>query len=134
MKTIHNSETTHQPRTIEAVTQSLKKLLCSYGDVAYVVGVTQDRTVKNWAEKGIIPSDPVMTSRLQVVEKLASTVQDERRPWVSAAWLIGPNPLLSEDAPRELLQSLQGSPDDEVTVQKLQFAAEQFAARASEIA
>jgi hypothetical protein len=114
-------------RKVGEVATSLISLLRRYDTVAYVVGVKQGRTVKNWAEKGVVPSDPVMQTRLKVAEALAKTVNDEQRPWVSGSWLIACNPHLGESSPSEMIQSLAGTSDDHQVTEKLYQAAELFA-------
>jgi len=126
--------TQEQPRTHRPVSEiagSLRDLLRDYGDVAYVVGVKQARTVKNWAEERSIPADPLMRTRLEVAEVLAATVHDAARPWVSAAWLISCNPRLEESSTAELIQSLAGRPEDMEAIEEMSYAAQQFAATAN---
>ena len=114
-------------REVSEVASSLINLLRSNETAAYVLGLKQGRTLTNWAEKGVMPSDPVMVTRLKVAESLALTVKEEVRPWVSGAWLISNNPHLGEHSPSELIQSLSGTAEDSQLSDSLHHAAEHFA-------
>ncbi len=127
MNTSIPREKNNQSRQPGEIAATLVTLLRSYDHVAYVVGVKQTRTVRNWVENNIEPANPRMKARLEVAEVLASTVQEQERPWVSAAWLIANNPYLDEEVPSDLIQSLTGDASDRETVERLQFAATQFA-------
>jgi hypothetical protein len=119
---------TEDNRRLGEVATSLTRLLHQYGNVAYVLGLRQGRTVKNWAENGTTPVDPLMDTRLRVAEQLALTVREEERPGVSTAWLISCNPHLGDNSPAEMIRSLSGQAEDEQAIGKLQFAAADFAA------
>jgi hypothetical protein len=119
-------ESTHGERTISEIASELQGLLRRNDTVAYVVGVKQARTVKNWIEGQTSPADPLMRRRLEVAEKLALTVQDPTLPHLSGAWLIAINPRLEEESPAELIQSLQGTEGDAAIIDRLQAAADLF--------
>jgi hypothetical protein len=131
MSTSPNQAPTVETRPLSEVAGNLKVLLRRYDDIAYVVGVKQARTVRNWAEHGVTPSEPRMRQRLEVAEMLASIVAPRGLPHVPAAWLIFHNPYVDEQPPCELIRSLDGSDTDMETVEKLVFAAESFAGTAA---
>lgn len=118
-------ESLDKERPITEVAQSLSQLLLDKSaTIASVVGLPNRQAVRPWLEgRG---DDPTIEKRLRVAEHLAQTVQDDRRPWVSQAWLIGANPHLGEHAPAEWIASLQGSEADDETVRRLQVAANTF--------
>ena len=128
MNRILNGPEQTEPRQLHDVALAVKELLQRYDTVAYVLGVKQSRTVKSWAQGSTVPSDPQPEMRLLTTEKLATTVRDNQRPWVSASWMIANNPLLLEDSPAELIQSLTGTEADVEILSRLNDAAEYFAA------
>jgi hypothetical protein len=128
MNELHSRIEQPNTRQVNEVAHSLKTLLRDYGTVAYTLGVKQGRTVRNWVENDAHPANPLMQRRLETAEALAITVRDEQRPWVSGAWLISANPYLAEQSPAELIQSLTGEQEDKDVLERLDFAAKQFAA------
>jgi hypothetical protein len=127
METLQDHVEQKDSRRVGEVALALKQLLQEYDTVAYVLGIKQARTVRNWAEKGTQPSNPLIESQLRVTEDLALTVKDKDRPWVSSAWLISGNPRLGEESPATIIRSLTGDGEDERLINRLQAAAAHFA-------
>jgi hypothetical protein len=72
--------------------------------VAYIVGVTETRTVRQWAEGVREPKDDNTEKRLRLAAQLARLIAAHDNGAVAQAWFQGLNPQLGDRSPARLLR------------------------------
>ncbi len=72
--------------------------------VAYIAGVGETRTVREWAEGAAAKRGEVIEPRLRVAFHIASFIADHDAPSVAQSWFQGLNPQLDDRAPARLLR------------------------------
>lgn len=71
--------------------------------VAYVAGVRETRTVREWAEGAKVKSTEV-EPRLRMTYRVARLIADHDGPSITQSWFQGLNPQLEECSPARLLR------------------------------
>lgn len=71
--------------------------------VAYVAGVRETRTVREWAEGARVKSSDI-EPRLRMAYRIARFIADHDSPSVAQSWFQGLNPQLDERSPARLLR------------------------------
>lgn len=92
---------------------------------AYIAGVDETRTVRDWAEGTRAIGISAVRSRLQTAYRAACLIADRNSPRVAQAWFQGLNPALDDVAPARMLLEADGQDDAGARVLA---AARQFAA------
>ncbi len=72
--------------------------------VAYLGGVTETRTVHQWADGDRDVASPVVAERLCIVYSTARLITGRDSREVAQAWFQGLNPLLDDHSPARLLR------------------------------
>lgn len=72
--------------------------------VAYIVGVTETRAVKQWADGGRAPKDPDTEKRVRLAAQIALLIAQHDNGAVAQAWFQGLNPQLGDCSPARLLR------------------------------
>lgn len=70
--------------------------------VAYIAGVTETRTVREWAEAGRRPS-PVAVERLRLTHRVVTLIGQSEGEAVVPTWFQGMNPHLGDRSPARVL-------------------------------
>lgn len=71
--------------------------------VAYIAGVTETRTVREWAEAGRRPS-PSAEERLRLAHRIATLIGQSEGEAVVPTWFQGMNPQLGDRSPARVLR------------------------------
>ncbi|MDQ6793468.1 MAG: hypothetical protein M3067_01360 [Chloroflexota bacterium] len=71
--------------------------------VAYICGVTETRSVRQWAEGGHVPREP-LPQRIRLALWVANLIADHDNERVAQAWFQGLNPQLDDRSPARLLR------------------------------
>ncbi|GAA1681282.1 hypothetical protein GCM10010977_32390 [Citricoccus zhacaiensis] len=77
--------------------------------VAYLGGVKETRTVREWVEGKRSPSSDLVRRRLRDAYQVAAMLNEVDAPGVVQAWFTGMNPQLGDRAPARLLRD--GGPE-----------------------
>lgn len=77
--------------------------------VAYLGGVKETRTVREWAEGTRRPSSDAVQRRLRDAYHVAALLDETEAPGVVQAWFTGMNPQLGDRTPARLLRD--GGPE-----------------------
>ncbi|WP_426624494.1 hypothetical protein ACPPVW_18385 [Leifsonia sp. McL0607] len=70
--------------------------------VAYIAGVTETRTVREWVETDRRPS-PTTAERLRLTHRIVTLIGQSEGEAVVPTWFQGMNPLLSDRSPARVL-------------------------------
>lgn len=70
--------------------------------VAYIAGVSETRTVREWAEMGRRPT-PTAESRLRAAHRIVTLIGQSEGEAVVATWFQGMNPQLGDRSPARVL-------------------------------
>lgn len=71
--------------------------------VAYIAGVTETRTVREWAEAGRRPS-PMAVERLRLTHRVVTLIGQSEGEAVVPTWFQGMNPHLGDRSPARVLR------------------------------
>lgn len=71
--------------------------------VAYIAGVTETRTVREWAEGARVPQASA-EERLRLTHRINALIGQSEGEAVVPTWLQGMNPLLGDAAPARVLR------------------------------
>lgn len=71
--------------------------------VAYVAGVSETRTVREWADGARKPS-PAAEDRLRLVHRIVALIGQSEGEAVVPTWLQGMNPQLNDRSPARVLR------------------------------
>ena len=71
--------------------------------VAYIAGVRETRTVREWAE-GAQVKKPEIEKQLRVAFHIAGFIAEHEAPSVVQSWFQGLNPQLEDQSPAQLLR------------------------------
>jgi hypothetical protein len=74
--------------------------------VAYLAGIPDTRTVREWADGTRGLPEPTILDRLQVALKATQLVTKLDTPSVAQAWFQGRNPALDDKAPAQRLRDV----------------------------
>lgn len=72
--------------------------------VAYIAGVRETRTVREWAEGATVKKADLVVSKLRMTLHIASFVAEHEAPSVVQSWFQGLNPQLDDRSPARLLR------------------------------
>ncbi|MGO4533368.1 hypothetical protein [Leifsonia sp. 2MCAF36] len=85
------------PQIVDELRHSLGAKL-----VAYIAGVTETRTVREWVETARRPS-PSAVERLRLTHRIATLIGQSEGEAVVATWFQGMNPHLGDRSPARVL-------------------------------
>lgn len=85
------------PRLVDDLREALGAKL-----VAYIAGVSETRTVREWAENTRKPS-PTAESRLRLTHRIVSLISQSEGHDVVPTWFQGMNPQLGDRSPARVL-------------------------------
>ena len=72
--------------------------------VAYIAGVRETRTVREWTEGAGVKSEDVVVPRLRMTFHIARFISEHEAPSVVQSWFQGLNPQLDDQSPARLLR------------------------------
>jgi hypothetical protein len=72
--------------------------------LAYIAGVRETRTVREWAEGATVKRGEIIMPRLRMVLHIAGFIAEHDAPSVVQSWFQGLNPQLDDQSPARLLR------------------------------
>lgn len=96
----------HQAATRLAFPVVVKELRDLLGPrlVAYIAGVRETRTVREWGEGAGVKSEEIIVPRLRMALHIAGFIAEHEAPSVVQSWFQGLNPQLDDQSPARLLR------------------------------
>lgn len=88
-------------RTVPQIVDELRSVLGAKL-VAYIAGVSETRTVREWVETGGRPA-PVTEDRLRLAHRVVTLIGHSEGAGIVPAWFQGMNPQLGDRAPARVL-------------------------------